>query len=224
MLEVIAINYLDCIKIESSLATRIELCEEMDLGGMTPSIENIKKCLEVVTIPIRVMIRVSQNYTTSEEDIELMISQIKERNHLNIEGYVIGCNDEDIINEKHLKRLRDAAGSKNLIYHRAFDHIKNRTGGIEILKKHGVCAILTTGSTQSITSNTSISNYKEMKECGVEVVAGGGVNFENIECISKLASSVHVGSVCRVNSSFEEDIEIEKINKLYALLDKRLKN
>src|SRR5690606_13589394 len=42
---------------QSNKADRVELCAEMELGGTTPDVEDIRKAREMLSIPLNVMIR-----------------------------------------------------------------------------------------------------------------------------------------------------------------------
>ena len=55
-------------------ASRIELCERIDLGGITPSRKLLCDVLSVSTIPINVMIRPrGGNFVYSEDEINQML-------------------------------------------------------------------------------------------------------------------------------------------------------
>ena len=59
-------------------ANRIELCENLAVGGTTPSYGTVKVCLEKLNIPIFPMIRArGGNFIYSKDEIEIMKEDIK---------------------------------------------------------------------------------------------------------------------------------------------------
>ena len=72
--------------------SRIELCSELSVGGLTPSYGFIKEALKYSKdIPIRVLIRPrAGDFHYNNFDIEIMKNDIYEVKKLGVEGVVIG--------------------------------------------------------------------------------------------------------------------------------------
>ena len=55
----------------------VELCEALEVGGLTPSFGTLAKAIDVSFIPMRVLIRPRPgNYIYDEEEIDLMKTDI----------------------------------------------------------------------------------------------------------------------------------------------------
>jgi len=68
----------DARRAEVSGASRIELCEELPVDGLTPSDANILATLEAVTIPVNVLVRCrAGNFVYTDEEIALMAGSIE---------------------------------------------------------------------------------------------------------------------------------------------------
>ena len=81
---------------EQKGADRIELCGDLNVGGVTPSLEVIKEVKEKVGIPIRVMIRPrGGDFIYSKKEFELMKIQIQHCHMLKIDGVVFGVLKQD---------------------------------------------------------------------------------------------------------------------------------
>ena len=66
------------LEAQNNGADRIELCENLSVGGTTPSYGTVKVCLEKLNIPIFPMIRTrGGNFVYSKEEIEIMKEDIK---------------------------------------------------------------------------------------------------------------------------------------------------
>ncbi|MBU46600.1 MAG: copper homeostasis protein CutC, partial [Flavobacteriales bacterium] len=56
-IECCANSFQSAINGQNGGANRIELCRNLELGGLTPSKEEIKKTLKILNIPVRILIR-----------------------------------------------------------------------------------------------------------------------------------------------------------------------
>ena len=71
-------------------ANRIELCDNLEEGGTTPSYGTIKICKEVLDIPIACMIRPrGGDFNYTKEEIKAMIEDIKICKDLKVEAVVL---------------------------------------------------------------------------------------------------------------------------------------
>ena len=86
-----------CTSIDDALtaqkygASRIELCSELFLGGITPSIGLIESCKKKLKIPIRVLVRPrGGNFNYNDNEINVIINDALRLRDLDIDGIVIG--------------------------------------------------------------------------------------------------------------------------------------
>ena len=103
-------------------ADRLELCADLHLDGLTPSVELIKSVQARVDIPIRVMIRPrGGNFSYTESELEEMRQSIKDCKQLGVDGVVFGVckgNDLDITVIRELAQL---AQPLKVVIHKAID-------------------------------------------------------------------------------------------------------
>ncbi|NQX83412.1 MAG: hypothetical protein HRS50_01700, partial [Mycoplasmataceae bacterium] len=141
-LEIIAWTIEDAKKIEQAGADRIELVVDLFRGGLTPPLDLVKKVVSSVSIPVRVMIRdTDESFIYNTKTMDNHIKYIKNLKDINPEGIVFGSllknkNEKLRINYKDLKRVIRSKGDMKLTFHRAFDELEE----IDILnnKKHGL--------------------------------------------------------------------------------------
>ena len=67
ILEVIACSVADAIEAQKGGASRLEVVRDLDRGGLTPPIELVRAIKEAVDLPLRVMVRESDGFGTSDE-------------------------------------------------------------------------------------------------------------------------------------------------------------
>jgi len=73
-------------------ANRIELCINLEVGGLTPSREDIATLIGIINIPVRILIRPKDgNFIYTEPEILQVISDIQFCKRLRCEGVVIGA-------------------------------------------------------------------------------------------------------------------------------------
>ena len=102
---------------------RIELCEDLSSGGITPSEELIRKALAAAgDIPIHVLIRPrAGEFVYSEAEIAQMVESIRLCKRLGVSGVVIGAlTPEGEVDVPQMRRLLKVARPLHLTFHRAF--------------------------------------------------------------------------------------------------------
>ena len=120
-----------CFNLESAViaqkagADRVELCADMSVGGITPTIEIIQQVREHLTIDLYVMIRPrGGNFVYSEAEFEQMKSEIETIKKLDVNGFVFGIlKDDNTINIEQNKVLVELVKPFSCTFHRAFDEV-----------------------------------------------------------------------------------------------------
>lgn len=179
-------SYIEAKKAEDLGADRIELCDNLNEGGTTPSLGTIKIAKETISVPIFPIIRPrGGNFIFSEEEIKIMERDIELCKSLNIDGVVIGAlTSNNEIDEDAIIRLIEKAKGMNITFHMAFDLIDNRKAAIDKLIQLGVNRILTKGGNKSAMNNLDI--LRETVEYAgnrINILAGGGITKDNYKYI-----------------------------------------
>lgn len=217
-LEVIAQSKDDIDKLRHADIDRIELVSSIDHGGYTPSIELMEYAKQNSTVPVRVMIRYSDDSFKFKpwEEVD-MIHDIKKAKEIGFEGIVIGFNDEnDMPYYDKLKELIELAHPMKVTFHKAFDENPDLLTSIKELKKLGVTTVLTQGGLKPIKENYDV--LKSLKNHGVQVQAGGGVDFSNVEELRHVTDSIHIGRTIRENENWKQPIDRNRLNEFIDLL------
>ncbi|CEN23904.1 copper homeostasis protein [[Clostridium] sordellii] len=223
MLEIIGMSVEDAIAIEKCGADRIELVSALTEGGLTPSFGLIESVVNKVKIPVNVMIRHhAKSFVYSDEDINIMIKDIEKVKEIGANGVVFGMLDEkNNIKEEQLITLLEAAKGLDVTYHRAIDET-NVIDSIKILSKYEyITNVLTSAGKGNIENN--IEKIKEMKKNAgsINILLGGGLNFENIDRIKNLTNNkdFHFGTAIRVDKNPFGEIDEVKLRKLVEIIN-----
>lgn len=181
-------------------AGRIELCDNLTVGGTTVShgvaIVTINYC-HSKNVKVMSMIRPrGGNFIYSKEEIEMMKQDLVHLQELGTDGVVFGClNDAGWIDEAVMLALLDLAKGLEVTFHMAFDQIspENQFKAIDWLASHGVSRILTHGGPPNTKIEDNLGRLKEYIEYAdsrIVILPGGGINTKNLDLIT---SELNVG-------------------------------
>ncbi|MEI7422508.1 MAG: copper homeostasis protein CutC [Prolixibacteraceae bacterium] len=182
--EVCVESYDEAIRAVSAGATRIELCDNLTVGGTTPSFGTIKKCLEKLPVPFTVMIRPrGGNFIYSAEEFEIMQEDILQCKELGVYGVVFGLLDErGNIEEEKTRFLVQIAKPMQVTFHKAIDVSRNILDGVAFLKEIQVNRILSSGGRDTALQGSGILNRMiELAAPQITVIVAGKVTAENFE-------------------------------------------
>lgn len=178
-------------------ADRLELNNDLALGGTTPSYGVIKKSVtyaENFKIPVVIMIRPrGGDFVYNENEIGIMADDIEASAKLGAQGVAFGClTNNNQINRIQMKHLITLARSLNVevVMHMAFDDISNDKQKTELnwLADQGVKRILTHGGKLDKPILATIPHLKEIIKWAndrIEILPGGGITTENRDDIAK---------------------------------------
>ena len=180
------------LEAQNNGADRIELCENLSVGGTTPSYGTVKICLEKLNIPIFPMIRArGGNFVYSKDEIEIMKEDIKVFKDLGVKGLVLGCLTSDNKIDLELTiTLVNLAYPMEITFHKAIDEISNPLDYIEDLVNIGIKRILTSGGKATALEGKDLINDMIKKSNGrLKIVVAGKVTKENLNELSNLISA-----------------------------------
>ena len=122
---------------ERAGADRIELCSELGVGGITPSVGLIQLVKKELTIPVHVLIRPrGGHFTYSDAEFEVMQADILACKALGVQGIVSGVLTEDFaVDVERMKVLVELAKPLHFTFHRAFDWVAEPLEAIKQLEE-----------------------------------------------------------------------------------------
>ncbi|MCL4124209.1 UNVERIFIED_CONTAM: hypothetical protein GTU68_004233 [Idotea baltica] len=182
-LEICANSFQSAKNAEEAGAHRIELCSELEVGGITPSYGLIKQVVEKLAIETYVLIRPrSGNFTYLESEFEIMKHDIQVCKDLGCSGIVSGIlMDNNKLDVLRTQELIELSKPLSFTFHRAFDCVPNPWEVFDQLVDLGVDRILTSGQEDSAESGLEfLKQLKDKSNERVIILPGGGVNPTNI--------------------------------------------
>lgn len=176
-----------CADIESVMAAkeggahRIELCEALELDGLTPGEELMRQAI-ATGIPVQVLIRVREgDFVYTPEEVETMAASIRLAKSLGAHGVVIGAlTPSGHIDKTAIARMMEEADGMSVTFHRAFDVCKNPTEALEDIIALGCHRLLTSGQQQSAFDGIPLLRQLTAQANGrIIIMPGAGVNPQN---------------------------------------------
>ena len=168
-------------------ASRIELCEKLELGGVTPSAGLLDMALSLADIPVNVLIRPrGGDFVYSEDEVRQMLRDIEICAAKGAAGVVVGALDSrGEVDMPTMRRLIGKARELGLsvTFHRAFDVCADPLEAFDRVVELGCDRLLTSGHEENaVKGRKLIEDLAARKQ--LIVMAGCGVRPSNVALIT----------------------------------------
>lgn len=174
-------------------ANRIELCDNLAVGGTTPSTGVIEEVLAYAgenSVPVMTIIRPrGGNFVYNDIELKIMHTDLIEAKKLGTDGIVIGCLTEDgWLDEEALDLFIETAEGLQITFHMVFDALskENQFKAIDWLAERGVTRILTHGGPAGTPIEDNFDHLKELiayADQRILILPGGGISTENVQTV-----------------------------------------
>ena len=195
-------------------AHRVELCEALELDGLTPS-EAMMESAIGMGIPVQVLIRVREgDFVYSKDEICKMQNDIRLARKLGAAGVVIGALMPDgSIDEEAIRCMMDEAEGLSVTFHRAFDVCRKPEEALEKTISIGCHRLLTSG--QATTAEQGIPMLKKLVEQAdgrIIIMPGAGVNPQNASRILEETGALEIHGSLRKNGHTSAELVRATLN------------
>lgn len=203
-LEVCANSVQSAINAQIAGVKRIELCENLFIGGTTPSYGCIKTTRVRVDIAINILIRPRiGDFLYSDIEFEQIKNDILVAKQLGVNGIVCGIllpNGE--VDTERTAELVELSKPLTFTFHRAFDFTPDPYKALEDIIKTGATHILTSGQKNKAADSVDLLCELVKKAANrVAIMPGSGINADTIKRIVNTgANEFHMSGVKDVES------------------------
>lgn len=170
-------------------ARRIELCDNLAVGGTTPSYGVTKAAVELAAnydTTIMTMIRPrGGDFVYNDLEIAIMLEDICLTAQAGSQGVVFGALTADKkLDKPNLEKLIAASKGMEIVFHMAFDELsdEDQLEAIDWLSQAGVTRILTRAGVSGDSLEKRFVHYHRILEYAkgkIEILPGGGIDLEN---------------------------------------------
>jgi copper homeostasis protein len=198
LLEVAVDSLARAMAAERAGAHRLELCANLELGGLTPGLELIRQVRSAVRNPIHVMVRPRPgDFVYSADEFAEMKESIRAIKVENVQGIVTGALlPGNSVDTHRIGELVALASPMQVTFHRAFDETKDLAAALEEIVLTGAHRILTSGGAADAHVGAPVLRSL-IQQAGnrITILPGGGLHPGNIAEVARAtgARELHTG-------------------------------
>lgn len=206
VIEVCATSLMSAVAAERGGAKRVELCDNISMGGTTPSAGLIKLVKENLNIDVCVLIRPrAGDFLYNDLEFELMKTDIQIAKDIGADAIVTGILDKDgYVDIGRMAELITLARPMQVVFHRAFDISADPTVVLSQLIDLKINRLLTSGQqNKAIDGAVLIKKLINIADSRIEIMPGSGINTNNFVELKNItgATSFHLSGTTRVSSA-----------------------
>lgn len=193
----------DAMEARRGGASRVELCVRLEVGGVTPSRENISQTVKVCGLPVNVLVRPREgNFVYDCREERQIIDAVCFCKSLNVNGIVVGALTKDgDVDLPLMTRIMAAASPLEVTFHRAFDECRNPREALEDIIWLGCKRLLTSGQEESaIKGRLLIKELVHQAAGRIIIMPGAGIMPVNILQLARVTGAVEYHGSARGTS------------------------
>ena len=172
---------------EKNHADRIEFCQRLDLGGITPDHDLIRTAINKIKIPVKIMIRPrGGDFIYSNSEIDRMKSDIKYCKSIGVEEVVLGAlNNDGEVDYSLTQYLAKLAIPMKVTFHKAIDEVSNYMNALKTLSSiQNIGSVLTSGTKENaLAGKDYIKIASEEFSETLNIIAAGSITNTNLKKI-----------------------------------------
>lgn len=215
-LEICANSVTSALAAQQGGAYRIELCENLNEAGTTPSYGQILLARKLLDIKIYTLIRPrGGDFLYSDYEFEIMQADVTNCINAGCDGVVIGLLKKDgSIDKERTGALADLAikGGLGVTFHRAFDICSDYYQALEDIIDIGCERILTSGGkTTAIEGAGTLAHLVEKAADRITIMAGSGVNEHNVHDLVRFTGVTEVHTSAKLRNPSRMDYHNDHI-------------
>lgn len=201
-LEVCVGSWQDCLAADAGKANRVELNSALSVGGLTPTIQSLKKVKEDTDLEVICMVRPrAGGFHYDDQEAEIMMLEAQALLDAGADGIAFGFlkknGEVDIINTQVMTDLIHRAG-KTAVFHRAFDVTPDPDEAMKTLIEIGIDRVLTSGQkSKALAGADLIAHLQNAYGDQIQILPGSGVNATNAAQLIEETGVNQVHSSCK---------------------------
>jgi copper homeostasis protein len=198
LLEIAVASFERALAAERGGADRLELCADLETGGLTPSVKLIRQVRSAIKLPIHVLVRPrTGNFVYTLDEFVQIKEEITAIGGEDVQGIVTGLLLPDgSVDVQRTRELVALASPMQVTFHRAFDETKDLAAALEDVVVTGAHRILTSGSAANAPAGASLlRTLIQQASSRLTILPGGGLHAGNIAEVARVTGGreLHTG-------------------------------
>lgn len=180
-------------------ATRVELCHNLEVGGVTPTEEDIRSCV-AMGLRTHVLVRPrGGDFCYGDAEYAMIKHQVARCKALGAHAVVVGFLHQDgSIDVERTAEIVHLAAPMEVTFHRAFDECANPLQALEQIIACGCHRILTSGCAPSALEGIPLLRQLVTQAAGrIIILAGAGVTPDNAAYILQATGVQEIHGSCK---------------------------
>jgi len=198
LIEVCVDSAASAVAAERGGAQRVELCNDLLEGGVTPSLGLMEVVRSGISIGLHAIIRPrAGDFCYRDEEFDIMCRDVEAAKAAGADGVVLGILDPaGHVDIHRTRQLIDLARPLSITFHRAFDMSADLLRALEDVCATGADRLLTSGGEQTCSQGVgTIAQLVRLGRDRIKILAGGGIGLDNAAQIIERTGvkEIHVG-------------------------------
>lgn len=224
LLEVIALGPGDAAGAQEGGADRLELVSDMDSDGLTPDVRTLRDLRAECDIPIRVMLRANDGFSTSGSELTRLKGAVHQLAAAGADGFVLGfLGPSAEIDVDVTTALAEEFSGLPWTHHRAIDHALDYDRAWAAVRTfRGMDSVLTAGSARGVGAGLDelCRRASDDPQVAELVLAGGGLEPDHVPWLARAGiRKFHVGSRVRPSGSWKAYADASMVRSWRTLVD-----
>jgi copper homeostasis protein len=186
-LEICANSVQSALAAQAGGAQRIELCQNLEQGGITPSYGLIRQVRALLHIPVFVLIRPRPgDFVYDDHELAIMQADIAACRELGCAGVVLGVlTPTGRVDVARCRALVALAHPLSVTFHRAFDDCHDLAQALEDVISTGCQRLLTSGGQPTAEAGqTALAGLVQQAAGRLSIMPGAGINPGNVAALA----------------------------------------
>ena len=215
-----------CLLAKENGASRIELCADLQVEGLTPSHALIQAAIQQSGLPVHVLLRPRVgNFVYTEIEFALMADDLLHGKELGASGFALGIlQTDDTVDTERTAKLVKLAAPLEVTFHRAFDVTPSLPQALEDVIRTGCRRILTSGGAADVFEGAPrLAELVRLAQGRIEMAVGGGLRVAGAASLVAATQARHYhGSVRRPTHDRTQQAQVDphEVRQLVASLNR----
>lgn len=197
---------------------RIELCSNLDVGGLTPDHDLTEQVVHRSGLPVHVLLRPhADGFIYSASDFASIGAELQHAQHLGAAGVVLGIlNPDRTVDTARTRALVELAAPMEVTFHRAFDEVPDFDRALEDVIATRCHRILTSGGAPDVLAGADTLARLVTRAGGrINIAAGGGLRLSNADEVRRRTGARHFHGSLRM----QDDGPPRLVDRIRAMVD-----
>lgn len=183
-----------CLAAAQGGADRVELCRQLEVGGLTPPLPMVAEAIARCALPVHVLVRpLATSFCYATEEFDRMLATIQALKQMGAAGVVAGvlCPDGRVDSARTGKLVRCAAPLP-VTFHRALDETPDLGEALEQVIAAGCARVLTSGGAPDVMQGVDrLRRLVLQAGSRIPVALGGGLRLANAARVAARTGASH---------------------------------